>query len=64
MNIFNIDGADSLSGFMSDQIDFCINNTGESNVTNRADVRVIKGAKNASGIELIANDVSGYVCGK
>ena len=64
VNIFNIDGADSLSGFKSDQIDFCINNTGESNVTNRADVRVIKGAKNASGIELIANDVSGYVCGK
>lgn len=50
--------------FESKQIDFCINTSGEANVTNRTDVRIIRGAKNASGIEQVANDVEGYLCGK
>ena len=49
--------------FNVQQIDFCINTTGEGNVYNRMDVRVLKGSKNASGIELIGNGTDGYRCG-
>ncbi|MBQ3445983.1 type II secretion system protein [Candidatus Saccharibacteria bacterium] len=53
------------NNFELKQIDFCINTTGEeANVRNRADVRVIKGARNASGIELVASDMEGYKCGE
>ena len=50
--------------FVMGQIDFCINTTGEQKVANRADVRILQGAKNASGIEIIPSDNEGYKCGK
>lgn len=60
----NIDLFNSELGFQQAQIDFCMDTTGGEKITNRADIRIIKGAKNASGIELVANDVEGYRCGK
>lgn len=48
----------------SQQIDFCINTTGEINVTNRPDVRIERDARNSSAINVFAADTEGYQCGK
>lgn len=50
--------------FKMGQIDFCVNTTGEQNVYNRADVRLIRGASNASSIEVVYDESEGYKCGK
>lgn len=66
----SIDGLDSLligpivaGGFKTEQVDFCVNMNGygkESN--NRRDVRIIAGARNASGVELIDLDSEDNLC--
>ena len=46
---------DNYNGFRLEQIDFCVNpNPGEENAMRR-DVRIIRGARNASGVEIISD---------
>ena len=42
-------------------VDFCVNPNGDEESSRRADVRIKKGATNASGIEVIM-DGEGNVC--
>ena len=60
--IFGDDDRDDR--FVLKQIDFCINTTGEEGVYNRMDVQIERGARNASGIELIGSNTEGYRCGE
>ena len=46
------------------QIDFCINTTGENGVANRPDVRIESGAKNSSAINTVSADMEDYRCGR
>ncbi len=50
--------------FKMEQVDFCMNTTGGDDVFNRPDVRIVQGARNASGIEVVYSDTEGYKCGK
>ena len=66
MNVFEYveDGTvkNYLDGFEMERIDFCINPNGGESGGLRRDVRIIKGARNASGIETIAEDSSNNAC--
>ena len=70
VNVFAHQSSGGESNYLTDgsfalgQIDFCVNTSGEINAIGRMDVRIIQGAKNASGIELVASDVEGYQCGR
>ena len=59
-----IDLFDEELDFKLLQIDFCMDTTGGEKINNRTDIRIIKGAKNASGIEVVPSDKEGYKCGK
>ena len=56
--------AGGASSFGIEQVDFCINPEPGVEFANRRDVRIIKGARNASGVEIIATDskAEGNVC--
>ena len=45
--------SDDESRFKEDAIDFCVNPNGDEYSSSRADVRIEKGASNASGVEVI-----------
>lgn len=54
-----------LDSFSTRQVDFCVNPTGYKLKSNtRRDVRVIAGARNISGVELIAQDSDDNKCDK
>ena len=57
-NLFQNGDINYLSSdyFKIQDVDFCVNPFGEENTMNRRDVRIIAGARNASGIELVASD--------
>ena len=45
---------DALNGFSTGvSVDFCVNPSGEANAKDRTDVRIVAGARNASGIEQV-----------
>lgn len=44
---------DRLGGFKSEEVDFCVNPNGGEKSTLRRDIRLAKGLRNASGIEII-----------
>lgn len=44
---------DRLGGFRSEEVDFCVNPNGGEKSTLRRDIRLAKGLRNASGIEII-----------
>ena len=44
------------ASFAKSEVDFCINPNGNSESSNRTDVRLVNGAYNASGVEVIARD--------
>lgn len=47
-----------LSGFTTQEIDFCINPSGvDTSEDNRRDIRLVRNARNASGVELIDLDL-------
>ena len=49
----------TANGFSNDsQIDFCINVSGAENGNERTNVRIVKGASNASGIEIVGSERS------
>lgn len=50
-------------GFKIEQVDFCVNPVGGEQRSNRQDVRIITGAKNGTGIELVPESAEGYACG-
>ena len=50
--------------FEMGQIDFCVNTTGEQDVYNRTDVRILRGAENASNVEIVPSGSEGYKCGE
>ena len=53
----------ALERFTMQQVDFCINTSGyEAKSDVRSDVRLIKNARNASGIEIIDLDSTGNLC--
>lgn len=47
---------DSEDGFKEEAIDFCVNPNGDEYSSSRADVRIEKGASNASGVEVIMDE--------
>lgn len=53
-----------LDGFKTEQVDFCVNPDGYELKSNsiRRDVRIIKEARNASGVELIEQDSNENLC--
>ena len=61
-----VDGAEEKSlldtnnseGFKQVDVDFCVNPNGVDKSTLRRDIRIVKGAKNASGIEIVSDDDS------
>ncbi len=55
--------ASKLNTFVEDEIDFCINPNGIGAFSNsRRDIRLVKNARNASGVEIIDLDSSENVC--
>ncbi len=46
----------SISGFESKQVDFCVNPNGAGRSDLRKDIRIIKNARNASGIETVSGN--------
>lgn len=52
-----------LNKFEVKDVDFCINPEGDKK-SQRRDVRIIRGAKNSSGVEVIAQDGEENKCGK
>lgn len=49
----------TANGFSNNnQVDFCINVSGSDKGTERTDVRIVKGASNASGIEIVGSEKS------
>ncbi len=49
---------DNPEGFKQVDVDFCVNPNGTDRSTLRRDIRIIKGARNASGVEIISDDDS------
>ncbi|MBR3052373.1 prepilin-type N-terminal cleavage/methylation domain-containing protein [Candidatus Saccharibacteria bacterium] len=49
-------GSTVSSKFAKSQVDFCINPDGNTENTNRTDVRLLSGAYNGSGVEIVARD--------
>ena len=47
-----------VDGYKSAQVDFCVNPNGADKSNLRRDVRIIKDARNASGVEIMPADVS------
>ena len=47
------------SKFEYEQVDFCVNPDGEQVSDTRRDIRVLEGARNASGVEVIGADATG-----
>lgn len=58
-----------LDGFRAEQIDFCVRPLAEEGERRRTDIRLVKGARNASGIEMISESdpgvggLGGFRCG-
>lgn len=48
--------------FKMDDVDFCVNSTGEAGFLNRQDVRIIENARSGSGIELVPENSSDNKC--
>lgn len=48
--------------FSLEQVDFCINPDGAEGRKNRQDVRIVKGARNSSGIEIVPTDSGDNEC--
>ena len=59
--IFNVFRSQDQSSIGVANVDFCVNPNGDEESSRRADVRIKKGAANASGIEVIM-DGEGNVC--
>lgn len=57
-----IDGNDWTESFVLEAVDFCINPNGTEKVSNRQNVRIIKGARSGSGVELIPESAEDYGC--
>ena len=49
-------------GFVSKQIDFCVNPNGDEPSNRRVDVRIITGASNASGVEIVTDGDNSNKC--
>lgn len=47
---------DELDNFETEQVDFCVNPNGKEKSTLRRDVRLSKGLRNASGIQIISDE--------
>ena len=47
---------DSEYGFKIQEVDFCVNPDGYTESGPRRDIRIINGARNASGVEIIGQD--------
>ena len=58
-NVFKVGEVNYLGSFHSDQVDFCINPNGPDKSSLWRDVRIIKNARNASGIEIVPDDENG-----
>ena len=52
----------NLSGFSTSQVDFCVHPSVNSGNRLRSDVRIVRNARNASGIELIPEDDASNQC--
>ena len=50
------------SKFKIKQVDYCLNPNGDTDSGRRFDIRVIKNAKNSSGIEVVSQENEGYAC--
>ena len=53
-----------LSKFKIEDVDFCVNPEPEKAKSIRRDVRIVAGARNASGVEMIAQDDETEVCNR
>lgn len=62
LNIFVENERNLLDSFKSGQVDFCVNPNGDEASNTRMDVRLVEGARDASGIEIISFDNEGYRC--
>lgn len=64
LNIFKPsgDGESLLEKFEAKQVDFCVNPNGNEETNTRMDVRIVEGARDASGIEKISFDSDNYEC--
>lgn len=48
--------AANIGDFSADDVDFCVNPNGAERSTLRRDIRIVAGARNATGVEIIADD--------
>ena len=48
--------ATNIGNFSVDDVDFCLNPNGAERSTLRRDIRIVAGARNATGVEIIADD--------
>ena len=66
LNVFKYADGDGwgnyLRGFREQTVDFCLNPNPSEQSNTRMDVRIIKGAHDASGVETISFDNEGYEC--
>ena len=53
---------DGINGYKTEQLDFCVNPNGADKSNLRRDVRIIKDARNASGVEIMPADGSENEC--
>ena len=51
-----------LGGFVSSEINFCVNPNGASKSESRRDIRIVKGARNVSGVVVIDQDGADNKC--
>ena len=65
LDVFN-DGVDGnyLDRFVSEDVDFCVNPSGDEEDRNRVDVRLKEKANNSSGVEVISFDSEDNKCNK
>lgn len=52
----------NFSSFRMNEIDFCVDPEGSAQGENRRDVRIVKNARNAAGVEVIGADSDRNVC--
>lgn len=65
IDVFDINGEGEsiLNKFKSETVDYCVNPNGSDESNTRMDVRIVAGAHDESGIELISFDDVNYKCG-
>ena len=51
-------------GFKKEEVNFCINPTAGEARSNRRDVKIVRGARNGSGVEIVADEGKNNKCVK